>query len=177
MFYISSLRQSVGRLHTGTLFLSTRTDLLLWLGESWIFFQWEFHKKVGTQTLVKWVWADVISQLEVHHYPFRKAYPQHSPCLPLEQAFGNRATWTYFSSQLRAAVVTCLMLRPLNIPEALNCAHLAFQKHSEAAGHSLCHGQQVAWGLWSFSLCFLGSCMEDVTHWQQEYEGGQKQGK
>lgn len=36
--------------------------------------------------------------------------------------------------------VTWLMLGPFHIPEAWSSGHLAFQRHSEAAGHSLCQG-------------------------------------
>lgn len=121
-----------------------RSDFLIWGRLEFFFFQQEFHREVGTQSQVKLVLTDVISQQEVSHCPFRKAYPQHSPPLLPEQAFAILAARIYFSSQRHQLWVTWLMLRPFHIPEAQSCGHLTFQKQSEAASHSLCHGQFVA---------------------------------
>lgn len=61
--------------------------------------------------------------------------------------------------------VTWLMRGPFHIPEAWSRGHLAFQRHSEAAGHSLCQGQFL--GLQSrepYSLLVeIGNRMEDAT--------------
>lgn len=123
--------------------LQNRSDFLIW-GRLDFFFYWEFHREVGTQSQLKLVLTYVISQQEVNHCPFRKAYPQHSPCLLPEQEFGILAARIYFSSQRHQLWVTWLMLRLFHFPEAQSYGHLTFQKQSEAASHSLCHGQLVA---------------------------------
>lgn len=63
-----------------------------------------FSQRGWDSAQVKLVLTEIISQQEVNHYPFRKAYPQHSPCLLPEQAFGILAARIYFSAQQHALV-------------------------------------------------------------------------